>query len=123
MTWINIVIRANIPKLLILQHNSLNYAKFIKTTPKMQNYHFASRDDILDLMTLQGHKQGFFLEMYIVNFPLLKFISLKKIPLFLAVASSIIQKSYIAKTNCILPILDYFYYLMYSLSLKHQFLS
>ena len=55
MTWINIVIRANIPKLLILQHNSLNYAKFINTTPRLQNYHFALIGNIFDLISKNYH--------------------------------------------------------------------
>ena len=51
MTQINIVIRAIASKLLILQHNSLNYEEFTNTTPKLQNYHFAPRGNILDLIS------------------------------------------------------------------------
>ena len=41
MTQIDIVIRANMSKLLLLTLNSSECVEFTKMTPKMQNYHFA----------------------------------------------------------------------------------
>ena len=58
MTWIAIVIRANVSKLLLLTFNSSKYEKFTKkkTTPKLQNYHFALGGNILGLISKNYYK-------------------------------------------------------------------
>ena len=50
VTLIDIDVQANTSKLLLLQHNCLNYAEFIKMTLELQNYHFALGGNILDLI-------------------------------------------------------------------------
>ena len=51
MTQIDIVIRDNVLKLLLLVLNSSKNAEFTKITFKLQNYHFVLRDNILSLFS------------------------------------------------------------------------
>ena len=50
MTQINIDIREITSQLMILQHNSSNYAKITNTTLEVQNYHFGLRGNMFGLI-------------------------------------------------------------------------